>query len=56
MEVEFRTLSYDIRKPRKSSGAHKKRAKNIPKIIKLFENFILSKMEKNMFEFSRNVN
>ena len=56
MEVEFRNLCITKGEPRKSSNSHKKRSKNILKTIKLFENFILLKMEKDMFKFSRNVN
>lgn len=56
MEVEFRNLCITKGEPGKSSNSHKKRSKNILKTIKLFENFILLKMEKDMFKFSRNVN
>jgi hypothetical protein len=56
MEVEFRALYKTLSKLRKSFSTCKKRIKDLLKIIKLFENFILLKMEKDVFEFSRNVN
>lgn len=56
MEVEFRTLYQTLSKLRESSYSSKKCLKNLLKIVKLFENFILLEMEKGVLKFSGNVN